>query len=159
MTAPDHELAQICQSCGFCCDGTLFRGVLLRPEELDRSKRIGLRVHEDKGFLLPCSQLKDKSCQVYEDRPSTCRSFECSLLARHREEGGPVEQRLRVVERVRELSKILEPFGFERTRTSDGQISAEGPDGYAAMSTMHELMTFLDEHFSRATRKDPPPVE
>ncbi len=97
MTAPDHELAQICQSCGFCCDGTLFRAVLLRPDELDRAKRIGLRVLEDKGFQLPCSQLKDLSCQVYEDRPSTCRSFECNLLARHREEGGPVERPLRTV--------------------------------------------------------------
>ncbi|MBL8742370.1 MAG: YkgJ family cysteine cluster protein [Myxococcales bacterium] len=159
MAAPEEELAKLCTSCGFCCDGTLFRAALLRPHELERAKRIGLRVLDDKGFEFPCPQLKERTCQVYEERPHICRSFICKLLARHRDEGGPIELRLRSIERVHELSKQLQPFGFERTRTGDVKFAAEGPDAYLAMELMSELMNLLEENFTRAPHEQAPPAD
>ena len=61
-----------------------------------------------KAFEQPCTALlpqKDAArvCAIYEDRPRSCRDFECRLHHRYRREGGGLEPSLAVVRRVREL--------------------------------------------------------
>ena len=149
MTAPSpklaSELAQLCQSCGFCCDGRLFQRVRLKPEEIEPAKRNGLRVIQDKGFEQPCPQLENRSCKIYELRPSVCKEFRCKLLARHASEGGPIEARLRVVRRFRSAQEKLEAYGVERTPDGDLKLSAEGPDAFAAMEVFQEIMQLTEE--------------
>lgn len=149
----ESELARLCQSCGMCCDGTLFQRALLKPEEVEGAKRLGLRVIQNKGFEQPCTKLESRSCTVYEHRPSVCRSFSCRLYARHRDEAGPLEPRLARVARVRELRATLDRLGLERTEEGEIKFNAEGEDAFEAMATFEELMTLLEEDFARATAK------
>lgn len=142
------ELSQICQSCGFCCDGSLFQRVLLKPEEIEPAKRNGLRVIQDKGFEQPCSQLENKSCKIYELRPGVCQQFRCKLLARHADQGGPIEAPLRVVRRFRTAMEKLKGYGFERTSDGEVKFSADGPDAFAAMEVFQEIMALVEEEFA-----------
>lgn len=159
MSERDRELEILCTSCGFCCDGTLFQRALLRPEELEPARRAGLRVIQDRGFEQPCPKLVDRACGIYADRPSVCRSFECKLLVRHREEGGPLEQRLASVERVRQLLATLQRHGLKRS-ADGGEVSfeAEGADAFEATEAFGELMERLEHDFARASRAAPPPA-
>lgn len=48
---------------------------------------LGLELIERPGrlcFALPCPRLRDRTCTVYEQRPSPCREYECSVLERLR---------------------------------------------------------------------------
>lgn len=157
----ERELSQLCTSCGSCCDGTLFHRARLKPEELEQAKRNGLRVIQDKGFELPCPRLENKCCQVYDTRPHVCKSFRCKLFARHRDEGGPIEARLLVVQRFRAAMAQVEAYGI--TRGPDGHMSctAEGPDAFAAMEVFQQMMHYLQEDFAREPGTEgprPPPA-
>jgi len=79
---------QLCQSCGLCCDGTLFDLVKLEAtDDPGKLKSLGLPVKVSRGlapvarFPQPCAALcADRSCRVYRDRPWQCRVFECGVL-------------------------------------------------------------------------------
>jgi hypothetical protein len=146
----EDPLETLCKSCGMCCDGTLFRRALLKPEEVEPAKRLGLRVIQDRGFEQPCPAWQNSGCTVYSDRPSVCRSFICRLWARQRDEGGPLEPRLEAVRRVRALIAILDRHGFTRTDEGEVKFQAEGADAFEAMAAFGELMTTLEEDFARA---------
>jgi len=113
----EAELAVLCQSCGMCCDGSLFGWVRLEPAEVEAARKRGLPVLDGaKGFEQPCPALVPaegtddarRKCSVYAERPGACRRFECRLHDRHRTEGGPLEPRLAAVRRVRELIALLQ---------------------------------------------------
>jgi len=128
----DDDLAKLCQSCGLCCDGSLFGRVGLEPEEIEPARKRRLRViGRGTAFEQACSALVAapggepgrRICSMYPDRPSACRRFVCRLHERHRREGGPIEARLIAVRRARELVSDLEAsramardFGGERER-------------------------------------------
>lgn len=150
--ALEGDLERLCQSCGMCCDGTLFQRALLKPEEVEGAKKLGLRVIQEKGFEQPCPKLEARSCGVYDQRPSVCRSFICRLYARHRDEGGAIGPRIARVERVRELRAVLDRFGLERTEDGEVKFNAEGEDAFEAMAAFGELMELLEEDFARAAR-------
>lgn len=102
--APEHELHALCQGCGMCCDGSLFGRVGLERGEVPAARRHGLRVVERGGsFLQPCPAFSPGGCGIYAERPHACRAFRCALLEEHRREGGPLEARLAVVARMRDL--------------------------------------------------------
>jgi Fe-S-cluster containining protein len=114
----DEELETLCQSCGLCCDGSLFGRVTLASEEAEPARRRHLRVVANgKVFEQPCSALaspdgdKPRICSIYWDRPLSCRAFVCRLYERHRREGGPLEPRIAAVRRVRQLIADLEASG------------------------------------------------
>lgn len=159
--SPDRtaELTQLCQSCGFCCDGTLSGGARLQPDELEPARRKGLNVVKDKGFTLPCTRLENKCCTIYEERPSVCQAFMCKLLVRHRDEGGPVERRIRVVNKVRSLLEQLQQYGFKRQPNGDITFSAEGDDAPLAMEAFSMLRMHLEEDFSRVFAPEAKPPE
>jgi hypothetical protein len=118
MSAVDGELTALCQSCGLCCDGSLFGRVDLAPDEVEPARRHGLRVlGNGRSFRQPCAalvplaaaaELPRRACSSYEHRPAACRRFVCRLYDRHRREGGPLEPRLAAVQRVRQLLAALE---------------------------------------------------
>jgi len=116
----DDDLAMLCQSCGLCCDGSLFGRVGLEPEEVEPARKMRLRVLDGgKGFEQACSALAPlegergrRICSIYPARPRACCRFVCRLYERHRREGGPIEQRLVAVRRGRELVAYLEASGM-----------------------------------------------
>ena len=78
------DAADLCTSCGLCCNGALFDSVPFPPSETDAVIALGLEPFEEpKGqprFHQPCLHLKGTMCAVYERRPSSCRAFRCKLL-------------------------------------------------------------------------------
>lgn len=80
----DGSSEDLCQSCGLCCDGTLFDVVPLKPQDLPEPLRlVGIRVVVDDTpgrFTQPCAAHQHGCCQVYASRPSSCREYECELL-------------------------------------------------------------------------------
>jgi Fe-S-cluster containining protein len=148
--AAETGLALLCQSCGLCCDGSLFGRVDLESEEVERARKLRLKVvPSGKTFEQPCSALVTsgsddrarRSCSIYDERPLSCRRFACRLYERHRREGGPIEPRLLVVRRVRLLLENLEASGL---RPED-----LATDAYA------ELAQRLEEDFARAGEAAP----
>lgn len=103
------ELSALCSACGLCCDGTMFHHVELRDgEELAPEARRRLRmVPDSRRFLQPCSARSHAGCDVYTSRPKVCRTYRCSLLRAHEEEGGDFQARLDKVTRARALADRL----------------------------------------------------
>jgi hypothetical protein len=134
--------AALCLSCALCCDGTLFGGAPLEPDEVEPAVRAGLRVFRS-DFEQPCAALRGCSCSIYEARPRACRKFECRLLAR----GGPLEPRLAVVGRVRELLGRLQELGLS-PEDFDGPVAPDAAELHA------ELMDLLG-NFGRAGSSEP----
>jgi Fe-S-cluster containining protein len=132
----NDELTTLCQSCGLCCDGSLFGRVSLAPEEVAAARQRHLPVLANgRALEQPCTALasldgadRRRVCSVYPDRPRACRDFACRLHEKHRREGGPLGPRIATARRVRELIADLE---------------ASGP-------TPAELTRHLDEDFARA---------
>ncbi len=135
--ARHDELTRLCQSCGLCCDGSLFGRVPLDPVEVEDMRRRRLRVLDgDKGFEQPCSALSEvtasgtaRVCAIYDTRPRACREFACRLFEKHRLEGGPLEARLAAVRRARELLAKLEACKF--TAGEYAELEARMNDDFA----------------------------
>lgn len=145
------DLARLCQSCGMCCDGSLFGRVILQSGEVERARRHGLRVlGSGKGFEQRCAALArpgsigERRCRIYDERPLSCRKFTCRLYERHRRDGGPIEEGLAAVRRVRELVATLEAAGL-----TPGDFEGDEATGPAA-ATFAELMERLAGDFARA---------
>jgi Fe-S-cluster containining protein len=154
----DADLAALCQSCGLCCDGSLFGFVPLDREEAALAHRHRLRILENgKGFEQPCVALSERDapsgpgrvCSLYEDRPRACRSFACRLYERHRRDGGPLEARLAAARRVRELVAELEAEGLTPADFAGDPESPSYPSA-RAMRVHAELQKRLEEDFARA---------
>ena len=82
MTLPAQPL---CLSCGLCCNGVLFKDVELRAADDARVlQKAGLQLEQLKTkvrFAQPCAALcADNHCQIYEQRPTRCRQFDCQVL-------------------------------------------------------------------------------
>ncbi|MFN8430975.1 MAG: YkgJ family cysteine cluster protein [Spirosomataceae bacterium] len=78
------QISALCISCGMCCDGSLFRhGHLFDQEDKALAKRLGLKIVENEGFLLPCKFLEGH-CSIWEtDRPKVCEKYFCKPLSRY----------------------------------------------------------------------------
>lgn len=99
----------LCVQCGLCCDGTLFYGARLKPDD-DRAvmDREGVRVLESsRQFSLPCPCLVDKKCRIYEERFSTCRSFRCRLLKEVEAGTTPMSDAVAVVRTATALGRAV----------------------------------------------------
>lgn len=76
--------ASLCLDCGLCCDGVIFNKVELQLEDdSQRLQALGMPVYKRSGgdrFAQPCAALDDCLCQIYAERPSRCREFECILF-------------------------------------------------------------------------------
>lgn len=73
----------ICADCGLCCDGTLFSLSTVPSGERQSVEAAGLAVEEIDGvpaFRQPCRQLCGTRCQIYPQRPPSCRKFRCRTL-------------------------------------------------------------------------------
>jgi hypothetical protein len=96
--------------------------------------------------------LVTRRCGIYEDRPRSCRRFTCRLYERHRREGGPLEERLAVVRRLRELVACLEAAGFTPDDFEVARSSSESADPRVGtpMQAYLELTRSLENDFARA---------
>jgi Fe-S-cluster containining protein len=153
----DVHLAALCQSCGMCCDGSLFGRARLTSSEVDLARRLHLPVVANgRSFALPCPALvtrgADRQCEVYADRPEACRQFVCALYARHERTGRSLDEGLAVVRRAKALLVFLDHVALASRARDDASSYEE--EAYARMAAWapvsRELAEILDLHFARA---------
>ena len=89
-TVDPMSLEVLCQSCGLCCDGSLFARVPLNTSEQVPEVKLAVVTNGFGGRHVPqrCAALEGTVCQVYAERPLACRRYECLLFAALR--GGEV---------------------------------------------------------------------
>ena len=116
--------SDLCRSCGFCCDGTLFNLITPTTDEPgDHLVRIGLKIITlaDSSLQIsqPCPQFTD-CCGIYNQRPEACRTFRCGLLKSVTSGTLSREATGGIVRKTKSLLKILEP-------AISGATSLSGP--------------------------------
>lgn len=78
------DAGALCTQCGLCCDGTFYGSVVIAGGETSRLERVGLRIVRDEQgsaatMAQPCSALRGCLCAAYEERPTACAAYQCSL--------------------------------------------------------------------------------
>ena len=97
----------LCLACGFCCDGTLFNRVPLLEAEVPPLK-VRLQVVDGHHHARqPCPALDGTACQVYAERPLTCRRYRCLLLEAHEATEVSLAGAVSIVEATKALRATL----------------------------------------------------
>ncbi len=108
--------AHLCFECGLCCDGSLFADVMLQTAELESiEQQVGYEYRDGNPFLQqPCLAYRQGRCQVYENRPQGCRSYECQVLCdlkegriKRPEAGQQIHQLRAIIEIINRCLAIL----------------------------------------------------
>lgn len=125
---PSRE-SDLCRSCGLCCDGTLFGFVKIQPEDAVEPLRLaGITITTGETtprLTLACAAHRDGCCQVYADRPSNCRSYQCKLLTRFSKGVITWDDAQEPMGRMRRLRAQLRAEA-ERVRPGLGSMSVVG---------------------------------
>jgi Fe-S-cluster containining protein len=157
MLDRDQELTALCQSCGLCCDGSLFGRVRLEPGEVEPARRHRLLVVANaRSFEEPCTALVKRDarhhCSIYAERPESCRRFVCALYAGHVREPGSLDARVAVVRRAKALLAFLRSAGLRFGEEDEPAWDDEGsnPRNEAWMPVARELTQILHVYFGRA---------
>jgi uncharacterized protein len=121
-----EAVASLCPACGICCNGVLFKDVELQPsDDAARLRGLGLGLKRRKPssaaaragasaearfprlvFTQPCRAFgADDRCEIYSDRPSHCRHFDCALLMAVDAGTVAVPAARRTIRRVLELAE------------------------------------------------------
>ena len=101
---PEQEL---CKTCGFCCDGTLFQRAKAEEDEKLLPLMEEEYVKETRFFKLPCDYF-DEKCSVYGGyRPKVCGAFKCKLLKDAIKEKTTYEEAANLVSQVKAQKKRL----------------------------------------------------
>lgn len=153
-------MADLCASCGLCCDGSLFGYVTVSLSEMEalvaRDVAVGSRPDGD-GYRLSqrCPALEGTLCRAYEVRPSGCRAYECQLYAAHRDREVSTEEALRTVEEAKallqQLSEALPSSPLSRNPVQRVRRSLAGEEPALteqATTAWTAVRDFLRTHFT-----------
>lgn len=108
---------EICVTCGFCCDGTLFAHALLNPGEKgnlpEKIEENLFSAAERDYFHLPCRYFNGR-CSIYDrQRADVCGSYRCQLLRDFSDCIITYGQALGIVERARQVrSELMEQYSL-----------------------------------------------
>ncbi len=171
--APQLEGSSLCLACGLCCEGVLHAQALVRPNEIEPVRALGLSVETcgaDLWFRLPCPLYQDNRCSIYAaTRPQTCVAYRCRLLDRYLAGEVTREQGVQIVQRTRTLlADVLQqlPAGYsfgelrkdlERNWDSGRGVagSAGARQGSAALLlAVARLAVYLRRHFKAQAPHD-----
>jgi len=84
-----NKSQDLCKSCGLCCNSVIHSHVeiqdslevnILLKNNISITKLPG---KDKSSFNQPCSAYKGV-CQIYKDRPSRCKNYECTLLTKYK---------------------------------------------------------------------------
>lgn len=160
----------ICLDCGICCDGTLHGHTIVRTEDEDVVRALGLEIVEEQGkrqFDQPCAHFCG-TCGVYENRPPVCRRYRCALLKRV--EAGDLsadeaDDRIKTALKLRTAvvgsapaAKIPAARARLAIELKESLPTLEGEDRTKAARLLLNLVA-LDEHLARWFREERAPEE
>jgi Fe-S-cluster containining protein len=165
--------ASICQSCGLCCDGTLFADVkLVAGDSPEALRALGFRL-EKTGvsnsprerrstlrFAQPCYALQGCLCRVYAERPRYCHEFEClvlknlldgrlqpaaavNLIHAAKERAARVRELLRELGDTDESAPLTKRFRRTSERMEDVGLDNQSADLYGELTLAFHDLNFL----------------
>jgi Fe-S-cluster containining protein len=156
----------LCLTCGLCCDGTLFWGVPLIPDDdVTALKAAGINIFSDSTLTvlkLPCAAHKNCTCTVYGNRPQECRTFKCKLLKRFEQDDISEQSAREIINKMKSLKREMNALARAASTTAQSgeeimllmrrcQIDAsmgETKRDYAhVLLKFGELQIFLDRFF------------
>src|SRR6185312_15694768 len=171
MNAVDTN--SLCLECGLCCNGVIFADVQLRPEDdASRLRALGLafvqksRARVEK-FKQPCTAFGGCKCNIYSERPTYCREFECLLLKgvkagevkideAHRVIRSALRQAETVKRLLRQLGDTEETLALSKRvrrikrKLESGTRDKEAAHTFGELSlAAHKLNMLLSERFYR----------
>jgi hypothetical protein len=139
-----------CDGCTACCESSQF--VLVEPDEHEARSAIpaGLLFPAPgapKGYsLLPydehgrCPMLRDGACSIYQNRPRTCRAYDCRVLAAAGVDPGPSKPE--IAARVRRW-----------------EFTIDGTEDERSLGAVRAAAAFLAEHDDDLPDGGPPPTQ
>jgi len=164
-------IAQLCPTCGLCCDSTLFADVELRAGDATaRLRALGLKLvpktRSKLAFAQPCACFDGKLCAIYPDRPKRCRQFECGLLKRvqtgeltvaqarsaiaaAKKEAAEVRELLRALGQREESAALTHRYAAAMAAPVDLADEANAERHGRLMLTVNRLMNRLERNFLR----------
>lgn len=166
----DSPSAQLCTSCGLCCDGTIYDNLRLEPgesAEFGTSDRVQESA-EGEMLQLPCPLLSGTCCTIYASRPAICRKYRCAQLRAVEDGALPFDAALDNVARakslVAEVRRYLAPgqaidevrkswLAWSRGRESDFGEGLKVEDVSKLNLAMMALNLWLDRHFRPSPRQ------
>ncbi len=121
-SAYSESVARLCAACGMCCNGVLFHGMAVQPEDSLRALAAkGLRAKRRDGelqFQQPCPAHDGNCCRIYAERPQRCRVFACRQLEGVFNgeilESAAMEKILEAKRRSDRVRELLEMLGDDR---------------------------------------------
>ena len=121
-SAYSESAARLCSACGMCCNGVLFHGMAVQPEDSLRAMAAkGLRAKRRDGelqFQQPCPAHDGNCCRIYAERPQRCRVFACRQLEGVFNgeilESAAMEKILEAKRRSDRVRELLEMLGDDR---------------------------------------------
>jgi uncharacterized protein len=155
VTASALDGSALCTHCGHCCSGTVVAYASLgSEEEVARGRRLRLPIYEKEtggsAFTLPCPRIEERRCGVYDDRPRSCRDYQCKLLQRFLAGEIALAEALGVVERLGALTdRVRAQLGPQDPTASvfvqtDAYVAALGPDAHGERSRREHAAFWLD---------------
>jgi hypothetical protein len=156
----------LCLTCGLCCDGTLFWGVPLEPDDdVTPLKAVGINIVSDNDLTLlklPCAAHKNCTCAVYENRPQRCRTFKCKLLKRFERDDISQQSALGIISKMKSFKNEMNELALAASTTAqsgeeilllmkrcqtDPSIGATKQDYAHVLLKFGELQIYLDRFF------------
>jgi hypothetical protein len=156
----------LCLACGLCCDGTLFYGVLLKPDDdITPLKAASMNIVSDDAstlLKLRCAAYKNCTCTVYANRPQGCQTYKCELLKRLEQDDISQQSALEIINKTKSLKNEMHALALAASTTAqsgeeiklllkrcqaDQSIGAT-KQGYArVLLKFGELQIYLDRFF------------
>ncbi|HWC60369.1 MAG TPA: YkgJ family cysteine cluster protein [Verrucomicrobiae bacterium] len=111
----------LCLECGLCCNGVIFADVQLQSgDNAARLRTLGLALLQransgNEKFKQPCTAFAGCQCNIYSERPTYCREFECLLLKSVK--AGKIDARKAIpvirsaLRRVKKVERLLQQLG------------------------------------------------
>ena len=156
----------LCLTCGLCCDGTLFWGLPLKPDDdVTPLKAIDINIVSDNDLTilkLPCAAHKNCTCTVYANRPQACRTYKCKLLKRLERDDTSWQSALEIINKVKSLKNEMNALAFAASTTAqsgeeiillmkrcqiDPSIGTKKQDYAHVLLKFGELQIYLDRFF------------
>lgn len=170
-SAYSESASRLCSACGMCCNGVLFHGMAVQPEDSVRALAAkGLKAKRRDGelqFQQPCPAHDGNCCRIYAERPQRCRAFACRQLVGVFNgeilESAAMEKIQEARKRSDRVRELLEMLGDDRTKRPLATRCAgvftppldPSPQAEALREELRDAMTALEEMLARDFRTGP----